>query len=396
MSTSVLVTDGEQRAALAVVRSLGRAGYRVHVCAAGKRSLAGVSRHTAAQHTVADPLASPAEFKTDVLALVQRLKPDVLLPIGEAALLALLPLREEVAGVRLPFPDADQFRAISDKAAVLQAAGPLGIRVPAQVLLPGPEHLTPLDSGQLRWPIVIKPARSVVDTASGRRKLAIAYAAGHDQLKEAIAALPPSAFPVLLQQRIVGPGVGIFLLIWGGRLHAVFAHRRLREKPPSGGVSVYRESVPADPSLVERSRALLEQFRWQGVAMIEYKVDAVTGEPYLMEVNGRFWGSLQLAIDAGVDFPSLLVRLACGEHAPPVLHYREGIRSRWWLGDVDHLLQRLRRAPGRSPLPPGVPGRGRALLDFLTLWRAGDHGEVFRWSDPRPGIEEAILWLQGR
>jgi predicted ATP-grasp superfamily ATP-dependent carboligase len=60
---------------------------------------------------------------------------------------------------------------------------------------------------------------------------------------------------------------------------------------------------------------LLGQFDWQGVAMVEFKVEANTGTPYLLEVNGRFWGSLQLAIDAGVDFPALLVDAATGK--PP-------------------------------------------------------------------------------
>lgn len=75
---------------------------------------------------------------------------------------------------------------------------------------------------------------------------------------------------------------------------------------------MYRESVVADPALVERSRRLLARLNWQGVAMVEYKIDASTGMPYLMEINGRFWGSLQLAIDAGVDFPRLLLEVATG------------------------------------------------------------------------------------
>ena len=119
-------------------------------------------------------------------------------------------------------------------------------------------------------------------------------------MRSAIASLDDAAFPLLIQQRIVGPGTGIFLLVWDGTVRAVFAHRRLREKPPSGGVSVYSESIAAKPDLVERSRLLLERMKWNGIAMIEYKLDASTGVPYLMEVNGRFWGSLQLAIDAGV------------------------------------------------------------------------------------------------
>src|SRR5262249_42882381 len=158
-----------------------------------------------------------------------------------------------------------------------------------------------------------KPARSVADLGNGgRQKLSVRHAATREELRARLDELPPSAYPLLLQQRIVGPGVGIFLLLWSGGLVATFAHRRIREKPPSGGVSVYRESIAADPRLVACSLALLRQFAWEGVAMVEYKIDATTGVPYLMEINGRFWGSLQLAVDAGVNFPELLVSLALG------------------------------------------------------------------------------------
>ncbi len=176
----------------------------------------------------------------------------------------------------------------------------------------------------------------------------------------------------------------------------MFSHRRIREKPPSGGVSVYRESIAADAGLVARSRALLDRFSWQGVAMIEFKVDEATGTPYLMEINGRFWGSLQLAVDAGVDFPALLIALAQGENPPPVTRYRPGVRSRWWLGDVDHLLARIRRTSAELALPPGAPSRLRAIFDFLTLWKPGDRSEIFRWRDPAPALRELRLWVQGR
>jgi len=189
--------------------------------------------------------------------------------------------------------------------------------------------------------------------------------------------------------------VGVFLLLWNGELRAAFSHRRIREKPPSGGVSVYRESIPLDPELLARSRALLERFEWDGVAMIEYKLDERTGTPYLMEINGRFWGSLQLAVDAGVDFPALLAGVALGGDPAPVTAYRTGVRSRWWWGDVDHLLARLRRSPEDLALPPGSPGRWRALADFLTVRRA-DRNEILRRSDPGPFLHETGQWLRGR
>lgn len=392
----VLVTDGEQRAALAVVRSLGQAGFAPFVCSTRGRSLAGASRHARGSAAVPDPLRSPGEFISALGELVDRWGIRTLVPIAEPALLAVLANRDAFPNVAIPFPDVDAFRRICDKAALLETAAELGIAVPAQLTLASPEDAERLDCGALEFPLVLKPARSVGEGEGGRVKLGVSHAADGRELRARLAELPPAAYPVLLQQRVVGPGVGIFLLFWEGEMLASFAHRRIREKPPSGGVSVYRESHPLDPDLLRLSRALLERFGWQGVAMVEYKVDAQTGTPYLMEVNGRFWGSLQLAVDAGVDFPALLVRCALGEPPSTPPSYRTGIRSRWWWGDVDQLLALLRHSPAELALPPDAPTRSRALLDFFTLWRPGDRNEIFRWSDPTPVLRESLDWLARR
>jgi predicted ATP-grasp superfamily ATP-dependent carboligase len=395
MMPAVLVTDGEQRAALATVRSLGAAGYPVFVCSTRSRSLAGASRYARGAFQLPDPLARPDAFATEVGVLCERLRVEVLLPIAEPAMLALLPARERLPGVRIPFPALETFRGISDKEALTQAAARLGIRVPEQRVLRDPVE-APLHTCDLQFPLVLKPARSVGETGGERLKVGVRYAAGPGPLERELARLPPQAFPLLLQQRVVGPGIGIFLLRWNGRRVATFAHRRLREKPPSGGVSVYRESIPADPALVELSAELLAASNWNGVAMVEYKIEKATGTPYLMEVNGRFWGSLQLAVDAGVDFPRLLVECALGYEPQPVEEYRTGVRSRWWWGDFDHLLTRLRRSPEALALPPGSPSRAHVVRDFLTPWRPGDRAEVFRLADPWPAIQEMVDWVRRR
>jgi hypothetical protein len=113
-----------------------------------------------------------------------------------------------------------------------------------------------------------------------------------------------------------------------------------------------------------------------------------------MEINGRFWGSLQLAIDAGVDFPRLLVEAALGGAPRESLTWRSGLRSRWFWGDLDHLLVRLIRSSSVLDLPPGSPGRAGALLHFLGWrpWRERD--AVFRLSDPMPFLRESIEWMR--
>lgn len=390
---TVIVTDGEQRSALAIVRSLGAAGFRCVVTAQRRGDLAGASRFASRTVCVPDPLKAPGPFGDAVVKLVAEECADIIIPVSEPALLALLPLRAALSPAVLPFPDAEIFASLADKQHVLDEAAQLGIAVPAQRTIASPEQIDCLEPSGIAFPVVLKPSRSVGEHHGVRQKFGVSYARDVAELRARLRALPAAAFPVLLQQRIVGPGIGIFLLMWDGEPRAEFAHRRLCEKPPTGGVSVYRESVPVDCVLRDRSRALLERLDWKGVAMVEFKVDARTSTPYLMEINGRFWGSLQLAIDAGADFPRMLAAAALGDELPAAPAYRVGVRSRWWWGQMDHLVARARRRKA-APLPPDTVSVARAASDMLLgPFRRDDREEVFRWSDPKPFINETMRWI---
>jgi len=388
MPATVLVTDGEHRAALAVVRSLGRAGYRVIVGASTRRPLAGGSRFVTASIQLPDPLLEPGGHVDAVAQAVRQWSSAVAIPITDASLSCLLPARAHIPAV-IPFGDATSVQLAADKSAVLERAAALGIHVPRQCVLRRASDLAVMDPETLRWPVVVKPARSVAEGPKGAVKLGVCWAQNRTELGAAVNRLPEGAYPVLVQQRVVGPGRGVFLLRWHGKTHALFAHERIREKPPSGGVSVCARSVAAPPDLVAQAEALLERLAWQGPAMVEFKLDAATGRAYLMEVNGRFWGSLQLAIDAGVDFPALLVAAALGQPAVPRPTWRIGVGIRWWWGEVDHLLARFR---GDDLSAAREGGRGRALLTFLFPGR-GIRNEVLRWDDPWPFARETIAWF---
>jgi predicted ATP-grasp superfamily ATP-dependent carboligase len=389
----VVVLDGGERAALAVVRSLGQAGYPIHVGACSRRSLAGGSRFALTETALPDALATPGDFVESTAALLARTGATVLLPVAEPSALAVLEQRARFGGTVIPLPDVSTFRRICDKVEVLRTAEAIGIATPARHTVADRKGLMQALDG-IRFPVVLKPARSVSEEGRTRRKLTVTYALTRSELEGALAQLGRGSFPLMLQERIEGPGVGIFLLRWGGRTRAAFAHRRIREKPPSGGVSVYRESIPLPGDLLARTEELLARFDWEGVAMVEYKVDQRSGTPFLMEINGRFWGSLQLAIDAGVDFPRLLLACALGQCEPEVREYQSHVRSRWWWGDVDHLLIRLRHPSRTLALPVSAPSRLGALGAFLVLWRPGDRNEILRFSDPRPFFRETVEWFR--
>jgi predicted ATP-grasp superfamily ATP-dependent carboligase len=110
-----------------------------------------------------------------------------------------------------------------------------------------------------------------------------------------------------------------------------------------------------------------------------------------MEVNGRFWGSLQLAVDAGVDFPWLAYQVAT-KVTPQTTHtYRQGARLHWILGDLDNLLIQLRDRDVRR----STTSKLLAITNFLgTCIDPKARAEIFRLSDPMPGILEVITWAK--
>lgn len=385
----VLVTDGESRPALAIVRSLGKAGFAPFVCAQSARSLAGASRFACGAAAVPDPLSEPAKFVDAVLRLVGEWGIDMVQPVSEPAHIAILGAADRFSGVRLPPGTLDSFLALTDKSRVLAAAAGAGLAAPEQIVVDRP--CSAVAAAFPAFPVVVKPARTV----SRGMLHTVQYAEDREALVALLDRLSPNAFPVLVQRRIFGSGAAVSLLRWHGELVAAFAHRRIREHPASGGASVVSESVSLDDVLVERSLALLDAFDWNGVAMVEFKIEGASGQPWLMEVNPRFWGSVQLAVDCGVDFPVLLARCVLEGGVAPAGRYRTGRRLRHWLGDLDRLTAQLRHPAQALSLPPGAPGRVRAATDFL-LPRRRQRPEIWRFGDLRPFFLELRLWLERR
>ena len=387
---NVLVTDGQERPALAIVRSLGQRGIRAWVGSEARSSLAGSSRYCSRSISYPSPQREPDQFSEWLLALVERERIDVVIPVSDVTTHCVIrqqtALRSQAA---VAVPPVDAFERVTDKAQLLNLALISGVPVPKTVVIERGHDLEKA-AADIQFPVVVKSFRSRIPSDQGWIGTTVHYAGSAQDLERLYQDNGYLAtFPSLIQQRVVGPGVGVFALFDRGRLVTTFAQRRLREKPPSGGVSVLRESVPSDPELVDYTNRLLGPLGWHGVAMVEFKRDQESGRPFLIEVNGRFWGSLQLAVDSGVDFPFLVCQLARGQELDVPATYRVGIRSRWLLGDLDHLMLRLFRRERDQDLPAGTPSRWRTAVDFLQFTGRDLKYEVLRLDDPRPFVYEA-------
>jgi predicted ATP-grasp superfamily ATP-dependent carboligase len=384
----VLVLDANQRSALAIIRSLGRHGLAVVAADHGENALGAASKYVTASVRYPDPATSPRAFADEIRALVERLRIDTIVPATDLTTMLLVSQPNPAEFARLAAPQAASYETLTDKARLLELAVRLGIPAPETQIAETTAAVVEA-ANDMGFPVVLKPARSRYLKGDRVLSTSVQIVSSPGALTEALRGQEwLEDIPCLVQRFVPGHGAGIFSLYGSSGPVAWFAHRRIREKPPTGGVSVLCESAPIDPVMQSAAAKLLAAAQWTGVAMVEFRIGP-DGRPCLMEVNGRFWGSLQLAVDCGVDFPWLLYRITHGLPLTELEPYVVGKRLRWLLGDLDSLLIQLRR--GRTPSRVKTQAISAFLHSFVDpLCRQ----EILRMSDPQPGIREVVHWLR--
>ena len=312
----VVVTNADYANSLAAVRSLGKKGIEVVSASHKKHSQAFYSKYSAERLVHPSP-EDEGKFVEFMLGYLQRRPVDVLLPIGyDVNVIVSRHMDEFSRHTKAPVSPRDSMKVASDKALTMKLAADLGVGVPRTY-----KDKDEVDS----FPIVVKDKGG-----SGRMR----YVNSREELAKL--AMPDS----IIQEYIPGTGYGFFALMNKGELRAHFMHRRIREYPVTGGASTAAESV-SDPELKELGLKLLKKLKWHGVAMAEFKKDDRDGTFKLMEINPKFWGSLDLSIASGVDFPYLAVKMAKDGDVEPVAEYKLGIRFHWTFPyDVLHVLAR--------------------------------------------------------
>lgn len=378
----VLVLEGSLNSALSVIRSLGRMGTHITVGDYSRFSPGALSRYAARSITYPNPQDNIELFLDFLLEHVRTNEYDLVLPMSDFTVLPLAERRADFEQFTIVAASPTELLRIAhDKQETFRRAQECGVAIP-RTYVPQETAEIVCMAGEIEYPAVVKPRSKVCwnrgmpvvtkvtadNFVSNPRELVATYLRIHSV----------NPFPII-QEKIDGGGFGFFAMMAKGTPVAVAGHRRIREYPLSGGMSTYRESY-LDDELERAGRRLLEHLSWDGIAMVEFKRDRKDDTYKLMEINARWWGSLPLAVAAGVDFPWLYTRYLLDGKLDQVPNtFRQGVRCRalfpW---DFLWLAARMRQ-----------PGRIRSLRDFVRF--DGQHFDVLSASDPLP-----VLGMCGR
>lgn len=388
INKTILILDGEQRSALAATRSLGKAGAKIITGSELGSSLSGASKYCHQQIRYSSPYEKPDVFINEIKDIIQKEKIDILFPMTDISVFTILSDEEEFKKITiLPCVPFEKYLKASDKVLLAKMAIKMGVPVPQTIFIDKPHGIIACKS-EIKYPVVLKPHASLIHGSNKIFKCGVHIIHSFDQLENMVNKHVAFSRPFMIQEKIKGDGIGIFALFDHGKPVAVFSHRRIREKPPWGGVSVLSESTKPDPDAKEFALRILKALDWHGVAMVEFKRDnSKNGLPVLMEINARFWGSLQLSVDSGIDFPLLLVSQYMGEKIKLVNNYKYS-RLRWLLGDIDNLYITLKQSGKHVMEDSSMLTKLSAIKKFILEFSKKSKFEILRKDDLKPFLWE--------
>lgn len=355
----IITTDSDDHIGLATVRSLGKNNIDFQVVSHTKNTLAWYSRYC----------KNKTIGRFDLSFFSKLSKDDIVFPMLEETILLLAKNKSKLK-CQLAFSEYETLRTASDKSLLVRHAIKHNISCPKTFFITKPEDIREYAYG-LDFPVIFKPNR-------GAGGIGILSVDDPSRLPAVADAFLPRNGPFLLQEKIpytTKYTIGA-LCNFEHKLRRVCVIKELKNYPVETGQACYVETVDA-PDLVKFAEKLLESLNFTGIADIDLVIDKRDNMPKLMEINPRFWGSLQVAVNAGVDFPCHLVNMIMDGDIEKSLSYKTGVRCRYMLyTDLVRLLTIL-----QSGYPSGY--KKRALQDFFAIPKKDEY-YVFAKDDPAP------------
>jgi len=378
-SGRTLILGTETRIALSIARSLGRHGVTADVMPARAGARAPRSRWIGKTFHAQGGTEAGQDMDEMVVRLAGEGRHDHLMATSDSGLRLVHRCHGSLpARIRQSVPGPDVIASVLDKAETNRLARAAGLPTPASWTLPDAAALSQREA-ELRFPLVAKPADKRVS-----EPFKVRYFEDREALRASFESDPAFGHNLLFQEFAAGEGVGVEVLMHDGSAICAFQHRRLRELPWAGGISVIAESEAVDPDLLDEAVRLLRTLGVEGLCMVEYRRDRDTGRRVFMEVNARAYGSLSLSERCGVELPWYHWQLLHGQRPQPPATYPPARRWRWSAGVMLRLDALGQPGPPWQPRPSVVRESLGAIRDLSPLTRDA----VFSWSDPGPALGE--------
>lgn len=371
----ILVTQGELKQTLAVVRELGRNGHFVEVISLGRHSMHGIaiasfSKYCRRHHKVSTYI-NEKQFINEVIDIIKNEKYDFIIPIGAPFVEWLVRNKAVIEQHAIvPFPSEEKIKNLENKKFTTALAKQLCIPIPFSIY-PNSIEQVMSESDIIQYPVVIKANKEVggniVEYAYNKNELIEKY-------KEVVKKYNLYDDLPVLQEYLTGRGAGFFALYVSGKFVQGFQHHRVREYPLSGGSSTCAQSV-SDDLVLEYGKRILDETQWDGVAMVEFKYNA-KGIPCFLEINPKFWGSYDLSVKCGVNFAHKLVLSKKGLPFNAHDSYKSNVIVSWpFNGDFQHCYE---------------SGETVKLLMSLV---SGKVKSNFEWSDISGSLAIFMNWV---
>ena len=324
---TILIASGASRKSLAIARSLRTAGYRVAALFHRKHPFMYSRLFDKAIFVNVD--RESEEYADYIFRSALMSKADLLIPVDFVDVVAVsrhLDLFDGVAKVASPPYKA--VAEVSDKAGLADLISRLGLTYPRTIKI---ENENDIDGiSLLETPFVIK---GIGDASKPE------YIPSRDLALQIV----KKRVPCIIQEFITGDGHGYYAVAVNGRPFLEFMHRRVVELDPIGGPSMMACKF-YDPELASLGRRVVEHLEWTGPIMVEFRRESESGDYYVMEINPKFWGSIDLPVSLGYHFPAALAKYYLeGEEAAErfsrTLNTREKGCYAWFLDSMRYLVK---------------------------------------------------------
>jgi predicted ATP-grasp superfamily ATP-dependent carboligase len=357
----VLVLDANGQAGLHVVRSLGRRGVAVTAGSSVRNSLGRLSRYSDDAYRYPDIEASPERFLDNLIDYLERTDHFAVVPVADMSSVVLSKHKAEIeaTGTRVAGEDWDTFEAAWDKGRLFALTESLDVPAPRTIDPSTTEEVAEI-APDLLYPVLVKPRSKISwDESGGYHRIEVddslyVHAAAdlvptYRRVLDQYPFLEAEGHYPLVQEYIDGSTTATVVIATDGEVTAAFQEERVRTHPASGGNSTLLRAR-SDTRMHEYAAAVIGALNWTGPAMVEF-METPAGEYYLIEVNGRYWGSLPFAITCGVDFPWLHYRQLRGlPLEAPDAYATDGLQQRLVYGDLKWLLEQLEHGNFAAPL----------------------------------------------